>query len=155
MKNWLAWLQQLLHKNNIPNWLVVTGFVVALVGFADASYLTFEKLSGHTPPCVITQGCDVVTTSKYSYFGPIPVALAGAIFYLVLLVLFFITIDIKDKRYAVLALKLTPFGFLFSLYFLFIQAFVLNAYCIYCLGSLATSSTLFGLAAYAKIKKLI
>lgn len=155
MKNWLTWLQQLLHKNNLPRWLVVSGFVIALLGFADAGYLSIEKLSGNTPPCVITQGCDTVTNSKYSYFGPIPVAVAGALFYLTMLVLFFASLDSRDNRWAVLALKISPFGFLFSLYFLFIQAFVLEAYCIYCLGSLATSTSLFGLAVYAKIKKQI
>ena len=152
MKNWLAWL---LRKNSLPRWLIITGFIVALIGFVDASYLSVEKLRGTTPPCVITQGCDTVTTSKYSYFGPIPVAVAGAAFYLTLLVLFFTTLDSKNDKWAGLAFKLTPFGFLFSLYFLFIQAFVLQAYCVYCLGSIATSTTLFGLAVYAKIKKQI
>ena len=152
MKNWLAWL---LRKNSLPRWLIITGFIVALIGFVDASYLSVEKLRGTTPPCVITHGCDTVTTSKYSYFGPIPVAMAGAAFYLTLLVLFFATMDSKDNKWASLALKLTPFGFLFSLYFLSIQAFVLHAYCVYCLGSIATSTTLFGLAVYAKIKKQI
>ena len=155
MKNWLAWLQQLLPKNNLPRWLVIAGFAISLIGFADASYLSIEKLNGQTPPCIITSGCDTVTTSKYSYFGPIPVAVAGAAFYLTLLVLFFATLDSKDNRWATLALCLSPFGFIFSLYFLFIQAFVLHAYCIYCLGSLATSTSIFGLSVYAKVKKLI
>ncbi len=155
MKNWFAWLQQLLNRNNLPRWLILSGIVFSLLGFADASYLSIERLSGQTPPCVITGGCDVVTKSSYSSFGPIPVSVVGSIFYLTILVLFFGSLVNKDNRLAILALRLSPFGFLFSLYFLFIQAFILEAYCIYCLGSLATSTAIFGLAVYAKIKKQI
>ena len=155
MKNWLTWLQQILNRNKLSRSLVIGGFCLALLGFADAAYLSFEKLSGNVPPCIITSGCDTVTNSSYSYFGPIPVAVAGALFYLTLLILFFSALESKDTKWAVLALQLTPCGFAFSLYFLFIQAFVLEAYCIYCLGSLATSTTLFSLAIYAKIKKQI
>lgn len=97
----------------------------------------------------------MVSNSSYSYFGPVPVSAVGATFYLAMLVLFFATLDSKNSKWAQGALRLSPFGFAFSLYFLFIQAFVLEAYCIYCLVSLATSTTLFGLAVYAKIKKQI
>lgn len=155
MKNWFAWLQQLLNKNNLPRWLVISGLVLSLLGFADASYLSIERLSGRIPPCVITSGCDTVTNSVYSSFGPIPVSVVGSVFYLTVLVLFFGSLVNKDNRLAVLALRLSPIGFLFSLYFLFIQAFVLEAYCIYCLGSFATSTSIFALAVYAKIKKQI
>ncbi len=155
MKNWLVWLKQLLNRNNLPRWLVISGLVLSLLGFADASYLSIERLSGRIPPCIITGGCDTVTKSSYSSFGPIPVSVVGSVFYLAVLVLFFGSLVNKDNRLAVLALRISPFGFLFSLYFLFIQAFVLNAYCIYCLGSFATSTLIFALAVYAKIKKQI
>lgn len=155
MKNWLVWLQQLLQNNKVPKWLVIAGFILALIGFSDASYLSIKRLNGQIPPCIITGGCDVVTKSAYSSFGPIPVSVVGSVFYLSVLVLFFASLVNKDNRWAVLALKITPVGFLFSLYFLFIQAFVLHAYCIYCLGSFATSTLLFALAVYAKIKKQI
>ncbi len=155
MKNWLTWLQQLLHLNNLPRWIIISGFVLALIGFSDAAYLSVKRLNGQIPPCIITSGCDVVTNSSYSSFGPIPVPVVGAIFYLTTLVLFFIALETKANKWGVIALSISPFGFLFSLYFLFIQAFVLHAYCIYCLGSFVTSTSIFGLAAYAKIKKLI
>ncbi len=150
MKNWLAWL---LRKNNFPRGLVITGFIVALLGFADSSYLAFEKLSGRIPPCVITSGCDTVTTSKYSYIGPVPIAVLGALYYLTMVVLFLLAIDTKDDKWAAAAFKLSIFGFLFSIYLVSLQAFVLHAYCVYCMGSALTSTTLFGLAAYAKTKK--
>lgn len=155
MKNWLVWLQRLLQNNKVPQWLVISGFVLALIGFSDASYLSMKRLSGQIPPCIITGGCETVTKSSYSSFGPIPVSVAGSVFYLSVLVLFFASLVNKDNRWAVLALRISPFGFLFSLYFLFIQAFVLHAYCIYCLGSFATSTLIFALAVYAKIKKQI
>jgi uncharacterized membrane protein len=150
MRNWLHWL---LKKNNPPQWMVVTGFILALIGFTDAGYLTMERFLGNTPKCFITTGCDTVTLSRYSHIGPFPVALLGFIFYSIVLVLFFMSIEGKNTSWAQRALLLTPFGFFFTLYFLYIQAFVLNAYCIYCLFSTATSSALFSLALYHWIKK--
>lgn len=155
MKNWFAWLQQVLHRNKLPQWLIISGFCLALIGFADASYLTLKRLQGITPPCILASGCDAVTRSSYSTFGPIPVSMVGAFYYFVVLVLFLLTIDSKNERWAVLALHIAPFGFLFSTYFLLIQALVINAYCTYCLVSIATSYSIFGLAVYAKTKKII
>lgn len=149
MKNWLNWL---LQRNSVPKWLVIAGFSLALLGFLDAGYLTTEYLTGSNVKCFITTGCDAVTTSKYSKIGPFPVAALGFIFYTTLLVLFFMSIESGNKKWAERALYITPVGFLFTMYFLYIQAFVLNAYCIYCLFSAGISTALFGLAVYHWIK---
>ncbi|OGH64292.1 MAG: hypothetical protein A2821_01855 [Candidatus Magasanikbacteria bacterium RIFCSPHIGHO2_01_FULL_41_23] len=142
----------MLEKNNLPQWLLITGFVLALIGFADAGYLSMKYLSGEKPKCFITTGCDAVTSSIYSKIGPFPVASLGFIFYTTLLVLFFLSLESKETKWAKYALIITPLGFLFTVYFLYIQAFVLNAFCIYCLFSAGSSTALFGLAMFHWIK---
>ncbi len=91
-------------------------------------------------------------TSVYSMVDGIPVPLAGAVYYLAIAVGALIFLEARlvsrsesARHFAVLkwALLATVLGFLASLYFLYLQAFVLHSFCQYCLGSLGTSTILF------------
>lgn len=118
--------------------------VVAFLGFLDASYLTAHHYSGVLPPCFITQGCDVVTTSAYSTILGIPVALLGTLYYLTVLVLGFIYIDKKKDWVILKALPVVnTLGLLASAWFVYAQVFIIHALCMYCLLSAASSTTLF------------
>jgi len=116
---------------------------VSFIGFLDSAYLTATHYSGVLAPCIIVHGCDTVTTSSYSQIGGIPVALLGALYYLCVFLLILAFLDTKKRIFFVVARILTLVGFLFSLWFLYVQAALLHAYCIYCLGSLTTSTILF------------
>lgn len=146
MKN----LKQLLNKplRPISNKIAILLFVIALLGFADASYLTIEHYSGVIPPCSVTGGCETVLTSAYSTVFGIPVALGGAIFYLFILVSIFIYFESKNTKLLKWSLLLTVIGFIASLWFIYVQAFILHSYCVYCLGSFSTSTILFVIATY-------
>ena len=113
----------------------VAFLVLGLIGFADAMYLTLSHYLGKPVVCAIFEGCDAVTTSAYSMIGPVPVALLGVFYYTAIIVLTFVCV-----RYAAL---LTPVGFLASVWFTYLQLFVINALCLYCLLSAAVSTTLF------------
>lgn len=146
MKN--LW-RSLRAENSLPKSFLVVSILVALLGFADASYLTIEHYRGATPPCFIVSGCGTVTTSVYSQIGPIPVALLGALYYFTISLLLFLAMESRKDKPARIAFLLTPFGILASGYFLYVQIFLLKAYCLYCLGSIATSTILFMLAVVA------
>ena len=122
--------------------LVIFLFVVAVLGFADAGYLTVEHYRNTIPPCT-TDGCETVLTSVYATVAGIPVALGGALYYLAFLVLLMIYLDTKKEVVLRGALVFTVLGFLASLYFFFLQAFVIHAFCQYCIGSAITSTILF------------
>jgi len=130
----------------IPNKLIIVVLIVAVLGFVDAVYLTLKHYSGEIPPCSIVEGCEQVLTSAYAVIGGIPVALGGAIFYLLVLIGLFAYLEGKNEKLLRYSLILTGIGFLSTLYFLFIQAFVLKAFCLYCLGSAISSTLLFVLA---------
>ena len=125
---------------------LVFGFLVAsFVGFLDAAYLSAKFFTGGTIPCTILDGCDVVTRSKYATISGAPIALLGALYYLALFILFALYQDSKRELFLKIAGALTVIGFLFSLRLVYLQAFVLDAYCLYCLFSALTSVVLFAL----------
>ena len=127
----------------VPNNIIIGALIVALIGFADAVYLTLERYQGVIPPCSITGGCEAVLTSAYATIAGIPVSLLGVLFYLVILIGLFAYLESKNTKILKWTLFLTAFGFLSSLWFVFLQAFVIHAYCAYCLFSALTSTVLF------------
>lgn len=130
------------NRCQVYKWLVFSFLVFSFLGFLDATYLTVQYYFDTIPPCGITAGCGAVLTSEYSAIGGIPVALIGSIYYLILFLLAVFTVDTKRKiiRFAA---YLTPVGFLASLYFVYLQFFVIKAVCSYCMVSVATSIILF------------
>lgn len=109
---------------------------VSFLGFADAAYLTLEHFLNRIPPCTVG-GCEVVLTSPYAVVAGVPIALFGALYYIVV---FFLILYGAHRR---LLVALVSLGFVASLALIGLQAFVINAWCLYCLGSAATSTTLF------------
>lgn len=131
----------------IPKWLIGLLIVVAGIGFADATYLTIEHYTNANPPCFVGS-CEVVLNSPYSTIAGVPVALFGAVYYLFILVGLVVFLESKKEGALRVALFATVVGFLASLYFFILQAFVLHAFCQYCLGSATTSTVLFVIAVY-------
>lgn len=148
-KNMIALLKpwKKIWSNKIP---VLVIALVALCGFLDATFLTIKHVRGELPTCSIVHGCDQVLTSPYSAIGPVPVALLGALFYLLVLVLALVYLDLKKESLLPWIARLTIVGLAASLYFLVLQIFVLKAYCLYCLVSIITSTLLFALGRLLK-----
>lgn len=123
--------------------LAIAFLLVSFLGFIDSAYLTVKHYQGEVPPCSIIKGCEVVTTSSYSEIAGISVALLGALYYVVVLLLTVGYFDSKKDSILKFVAYLTLIGFLFSLWFLYVQAFILKAFCQYCLFSAVTSTALF------------
>lgn len=133
----------------ISHWAVVF-LILGAIGLADASFLTIKHYTGGPLPCVITTSCEAVTTSSYSKLAGIPVALLGSFNYLLIIILSVAVLDTKRTQWLRRLAGWTAVGFVFTLYFLFVQAFILQAYCVYCLISAGISTVLFitGIMAY-------
>ncbi|MBI4160030.1 vitamin K epoxide reductase family protein [Candidatus Wolfebacteria bacterium] len=127
--------------------------VLSILGFADATYLTERYYSGLAVGCVALGGCEQVTGSQYATIGDVPVALLGAGYYLIILGLvalyFFLSREQKSEFSRIadgllnFAAKFTVVGFLVSLWFVYLQLFVIQSICTYCMISAATSTLLF------------
>lgn len=124
-------------------WFIITLLVVGLLGFLDSTYLTAKHFVGSPVVCTILEGCETVTTSRFATVAQIPVALLGSLYYLAVLLLAVACLDGKHSSLVRFTALLTPIGFLASAWFVYVQAFILRAWCIYCLGSAATSTILF------------
>ena len=147
-------------KSAAPRWATVLLVVFALIGFSDATYLTIDHYQNVAPPCFVGS-CEYVLTSAYSTVADIPVSIFGVAYYLFVLVALFIFINSavdpvtgkKNGNAYHAAIMATPVGFIVSLYFFCIQAFVLHHFCQYCLISATTSTLLFVTAIYLYIRR--
>lgn len=124
------------------NVLAVLIIAVAGIGVIDATYLTAKYFSGGPIPCSLLNGCEKVTTSAYATLGGVPVALLGALFYLAMLSAAVLFRETGRPFYARLLLGGGGIGFLFSLWLVGVQVFILDALCLYCLVSAGTSTAL-------------
>ncbi|MBI2063797.1 MAG: vitamin K epoxide reductase family protein [Candidatus Yanofskybacteria bacterium] len=132
----------------IPRWLLISFVIVSFIGFLDSTFLTFEHYNQGILPCYIFSGCAEVTASRYAIVAGVPISLAGAAFYLSVLIAAIFYLDTKNAK-ALKVLKFLPIaGFLASLWLLFLQLFVIKAICFYCVVSLISSTALFILGLY-------
>lgn len=121
-------------------------FSVGTLGLLDSLYLSYSRLFGGEVACVITHGCATVAESEYSVFLGVPLAYIGVAYYITVLALTYL------KRWDEL-LAITLVGALMSLYFIYVQAFIIGAYCIYCLTSAGISFVLLTFAYVQYLRK--
>lgn len=148
-------LEASLNKSaKIPNWPPICFLIFSAIGFVDATYLTVKHFLGTPIPCAILQGCEQVTNSQFATIFGIPVALLGSGYYLTVLLLSVIYLDTRKLAALKLAAFATFFGMLASLWFVFLQIFIIKAICLYCMVSATTSTLLFicGLIFFTKNK---
>ncbi|MGB7925382.1 MAG: vitamin K epoxide reductase family protein [Pyrinomonadaceae bacterium] len=121
--------------------LYVAAALVSLIGLADAVYLTIEHLAGRSVQCTIVAGCSQVLASPYATVGPVPLAGIGALAYFTV----FSCATLSVFGYSLARSLLTvvvALMFLATLWLLIVQAFILRAFCAYCLLSAAVTVTL-------------
>ena len=140
-------LKNLLNQSSprILKWVAVGFLVVGFLGFLDASYLAAKYYSGEPITCSLLEGCEQVTTSEYAAIFGVPVALLGAAYYLFIFLAAIYYFDSKNARVFKRIAPITAAAFLATLYFVYLQLFVIGAICIYCMFSALTSTILFGL----------
>ena len=109
--------------------LRVTVALVALAGVAVAGYLTYVHYQPDALICTSGGGCETVQESSYAELAGIPVALLGLLGYVAVLVL--VAWDSELARTLAAAIALTAAGF--AVYLIVLQAFVIDAWCIWCL----------------------
>jgi len=121
--------------------LYLTAAIVSLIGLADAIYLTIEHVTGQSVRCTIVAGCSEVLSSPYSVVAGVPLAMIGAAAYFG--VFSFATLAAFGYRFAVKLLTvLVLVMFLVSLWLIYLQAFVIHAFCQFCLLSAAVATAL-------------
>ena len=142
------------QKGSTPLSLLL--LVLAFLGLADAWYLTANALSETALSCdfgAVLDGCNIVAQSDYSYFLGLPLALYGVGFYAIVFCMAALVL-VLPLRILYLALLVSGVvGSLASILFLFIQFFIIQAICIYCIAS-AVITFMFFFIAYDVWRKL-
>ena len=123
------------------NLLFIVIAVLSLCGLADAVYLTIEHITGQSVRCTIIAGCSEVLSSSYAVVGGYPLASIGALAYFTVFSLAILALF----GYRIAGQLLIPLVLgmcLVSLWLIYLQAFVIHAFCQFCLISAAITFAL-------------
>lgn len=123
--------------------------LIALVGVFVAMYLALYKAGIIGTLACGTGGCETVQLSRWSSFLGISVAVWGVGFYIVVLTLALASLQPRwsdSRRLSLSLLLLTGWGVVFSGYLTYLELFVINAICRWCVVSAVIALILFVLA---------
>lgn len=129
--------------------LYAAAALLSLIGLTDALYLTVQHVTGQSVQCTLVSGCSEVLSSSYAAVGSIPLAAIGAAAYFS--AFSFATLAAFGYgKAARLLTALTIAMALVSLWLIYLQAFVIRAFCQFCLLSAAVTFGLLILALIAR-----
>jgi uncharacterized membrane protein len=112
--------------------LRIAAAVLALAGIAVATYIAIADSGGGAPKCLAGgTGCETVAHSHYSHIAGINIALFGIGGYVLLLAAAAVPGD--AGRFGGFLTALIGFGF--SAYLTYLELFVIDAICQWCVGS--------------------
>jgi uncharacterized membrane protein len=118
--------------------------VLAVIGIGVATYIAIAESGGGAPKCLAGgSGCETVAESHYAHLAGINVAVIGIFGYVVLLAAAIVPGD--AGRFGGFLAALVGFGF--SLYLTYLELFVIDAICQWCVASAVLMSLSLAVAA--------
>ncbi len=123
---------------NIHNELL---FTISIIGLLDTLYLSYHSITKTDVACWFfpKEWCQKVQYSSYSKTFGIPNPYLGLLMYTIILVLLFNPLLAPTWVLPFIII----FGFAFSMYFTFIQMFILRAFCTWCVVSAINFTIMF------------
>ena len=131
--------------------LTLAGLTLALsiIGAGIAGYLTYVHFDESVLVCTASGGCHTVQQSDYATIGPIPIALLGLGMFLTLAGLSLTRIFdwslISDDMATMLAWGMTLSALLYYAYLVYVEIFVLEAICQWCVGTTVITIAIFAI----------
>jgi uncharacterized membrane protein len=125
--------------------------IVSVVGIVDAVYLTAHHYSREPVPCDLVSGCETVLTSSYAEIGGVPLAAFGLAAYFAAFCLAVLAAYGNTRAWTLFGIHTAVMAAV-SVWLIYVQAAVLNAFCQFCLLSAATTFTLFALFIVSVVK---
>ena len=129
----------------MPTYLITTFVILAVGGILNAGYLTYHEVRKKPLICPLDHDCSYVTQSKWSRVFGVRNEVLGLLFYLGNLSIMIVSLSaahLAPELYFLL-LVMNAGGFLFSLFLVWVQFFVLKDYCFYCMVSALISTLIF------------
>ena len=122
-------------------------YLLVLVGLVIAGYLSYLKLAAAPAACVDAGpfDCNVVLNSQYSELAGLPIAYLGLGVYALigLVMLFERRLSFLEHYGSLLIFGIGLFAWLFSMWLVYVQFFLLEALCPWCLSHEANFTLLF------------
>ena len=120
-----------------------------LLGLFDSLYLLWVYTSPSRPIVCLGSGCDAVRASSYAHLFGLPLPAFGVASYALLGLLIFAGVLVSPRlgraiQYAVAGISCA--GFLFSIYLTSLEAFVIHAWCAWCVVSALVVTGIFVLS---------
>ncbi len=116
----------------------------ATLGIAVSTYIAIAEAGGGAPACLAGGGgCETVASSSHYELLGISVALIGIVGYVLLLA----SAVLRGDPARLAGFGLALFGFGFSVYLTYLELFVIDAICQWCVASAILMTILFGLNA--------
>ena len=112
--------------------------MLAFIGVFVATYLTLYKLGYIGELQCAVGSCETVNTSRWATFLGLPVAAWGLGFYIATLALVMLGIQPRyadSRAFSVALVGLTGWGVLFSGWLTYLELFVIDAVCMWCVIS--------------------
>jgi|SRR5271154_398896 len=125
--------------------LRITLIVMAVLGTALASYLTYIHYEDIKPLCTAGSSCIKVQSSIYSKLAGVPVALIGLLGYIAILGSLLVP-ESETSRLATMSFTLIGFGF--SAYLTYRELFSIHAICEECASSAVLITIMAGLSVW-------
>jgi uncharacterized membrane protein len=125
------------RRPNLHPWLWLSTLLCGL-GIVVSGYLAYKRMAGGSLACTRWAECDVVNNSLYSKFLGIPVSFIGLVAYLVLLALAVAALRTDgrvQRQILLLSLLLSLGGVGFSVYLTYVEIYVIEALCSWCVAS--------------------
>jgi uncharacterized membrane protein len=123
--------------------------LIALAGMFVALYLTLYKLGYLGTLACAVGSCEKVQTSKWATFLGIPVGAWGVGYYVGVLVVSLIGLSpgyAERRSISQLLVGMTAMGVMFSLWLTYLELFVIDAICMYCVISAILAIALFAIS---------
>jgi len=132
--------------------------VLALFGLLIAAYMTLYKFGLIGTLACGAGSCEQVQSSRWAVFWGIPVSLIGLVGYAVIMGVALLGLQprrFNNRRLSNALFVLATAGFVYSLYLSYLEQFVINAWCRYCIASavIATLIWIFSLAELPRLRR--
>ena len=135
-----------LYSEGLARLLAALVAVLSLVGIGVAGYLTYVHWLDKPIACPGFRTCQAVAQSDYAWIGGMPVAFLGLLGYVVLAVVsaFWLRVGDRFDVWPLLAIwGIGVAGVAYSAYLTYVELFVIDAVCIWCVTSAAIMSVIF------------
>jgi len=138
-----------LSVGGLARWAALGGLAMAAMGVA--AYLTYTHYAGKPVACLVGHECQTVQQSEYATMAGVPVALLGGLAAAALLAVALSRLaglSLAVEWASLAALSLTTMSVAFAAYLTYVELFVLDAICTYCvtLASIFTAGWIISLS---------